>query len=252
METVSIITICYNCKDSLLRTVQSVISQNYSQKEYIIVDGGSTDGSMEAIAPYREHIDQLLSERDDGIYDALNKGIRMSHGEWVVCMNAGDVFASPDILSQVLSEEIPKEVTFLYSDYWMQTADGGRVKGIADRDKGNLLHQSCIYRRCLHEKYGYYLVTHPYIVSDLLFFLSVPAEQFKKVPVEISINDEGGVSQQGLWSSEGALALKTVFHIESLSSAWRRYMSLRLRRAVPYSWRRWIRKHILPKHRGDR
>ena len=74
MDKISIITICYNCMDDLRMTVESVISQHYPDKEYIIIDGGSTDGTLDVIRQYEEHITSYVSEPDNGIYDALNKG----------------------------------------------------------------------------------------------------------------------------------------------------------------------------------
>ena len=88
----SIATVCYNEKD-IGRTCESIVSQSCQDFEWIVVDGGSTDGSLEVIKHYKERIDILISEPDNGIYDAMNKGIRLAKGKWINFMNGGDTFA---------------------------------------------------------------------------------------------------------------------------------------------------------------
>lgn len=96
----------YNAESVLAETIESVLAQEYPAVEYIIVDGASTDGSWEVVQEYKEEVDRAISEPDDGIYDAMNKGAELATGEWVIYMNAGDQFASRNALSsmrQVLS-----------------------------------------------------------------------------------------------------------------------------------------------------
>lgn len=101
--SISVITICYNAGALLLHTVESVCSQSYPHIEYIVIDGASSDGSLDTIAAYRDRIHQLISEPDKGIYDAMNKGLMLATGDYVCFMNAGDAFASSDTLSLALS-----------------------------------------------------------------------------------------------------------------------------------------------------
>lgn len=222
-ERISIITICYNCKDDLQRTLQSVASQRYANKEYIVVDGGSTDGSCELLDAHAAQIDVLVSEPDDGIYDALNKGIQRATGEWILCLNAGDVFASDHVLQDVLGQGVPGDKSFLYSDFYLVQPDGTRQLRLTDRSRGELHHQNAIYRRRLHEQYGYYVVTHPYIVSDLLFFLAVPEQAFLKVDTPIALVKAGGVSDQQ-WCTEQAWAAKIIYGMESFASVFVKYL----------------------------
>ena len=103
----SIVTVCYNEKD-IGRTCESIVSQSCQDFEWIVVDGGSTDGSLEVIKHYKERIDILISEPDNGIYDAMNKGIRLAKGKWINFMNGGDTFADifcvlPEITRQQTS-----------------------------------------------------------------------------------------------------------------------------------------------------
>lgn len=100
---VSVVTVVYNAVDKIAATLESVLDQRYEALEYIVVDGGSTDGTMEIINRYRDRLDIVISEKDNGIYDALNKGIALAGGEWIGIMNAGDCFASNDVLSRLFS-----------------------------------------------------------------------------------------------------------------------------------------------------
>ncbi len=100
---VTIVTVVYNSIDSIEETILSVINQDYNDKEYIIIDGGSTDGTIEIIKKYETRIDNWISEKDKGIYDAMNKGIIMANGEWVNFMNSGDCFFDHTTLSTIFS-----------------------------------------------------------------------------------------------------------------------------------------------------
>ena len=97
----SIITINYNNKDGLKKTIESVINQSYKDFEYIIIDGGSTDGSVDVIRQYADKINYWVSEPDKGIYNAMNKGIMQAHGEFLNFMNSGDCFYNNQTLERV-------------------------------------------------------------------------------------------------------------------------------------------------------
>ena len=220
---ISVITICYNCRSDLEQTVNSVLAQTYANVEYIIVDGGSTDGTLAMMDKYRDRITTFISEHDDGIYDALNKGVRAATGEWIICMNAGDTFAKPTTLADVFAQQIADGTTVLYSDFLLCHADGNRTLRQTDRRKGEIHHQNIIYRRRLHETFGYYVVTHPYIVSDLLFFLAIPPEQFLKLPTPIALVKAGGVSD-GQWCAEQAWAAKMIYGMDTIPGIFKKYL----------------------------
>ena len=97
-KKVSVITVNYNNLKGLKRTISSVLSQSFSDFEYIIVDGGSSDGSKEYIESKQEYINQWVSEKDHGVYNAMNKAIRMAQGEYCIFMNSGDHFFSSQSL----------------------------------------------------------------------------------------------------------------------------------------------------------
>ncbi|RFZ95307.1 glycosyltransferase [Mucilaginibacter conchicola] len=98
---ISVITVCYNAVTTIERCIKSVVSQQYPNVEYIIIDGGSADGTLEVISHYREHISVLVSEKDEGIYDAMNKGLELSSGEIIGVLNADDFFSEENILTVV-------------------------------------------------------------------------------------------------------------------------------------------------------
>ena len=99
----SIITVNYNDAEGLERTIKSVMSQSFKDFEFIIIDGGSTDASVDVIKKYEDKIDYWVSERDGGIYPGMNKGLRQAKGEYVNFMNGGDSYYSPDVLNAIFA-----------------------------------------------------------------------------------------------------------------------------------------------------
>jgi glycosyltransferase involved in cell wall biosynthesis len=99
----SVITVVYNNVRDIERTMQSVINQTYEAIEYIVIDGASTDGTLEVIKRYESRIARLISEKDKGIYDAMNKGLKLATGDYVIFMNSGDEFYAPDTVQKVFA-----------------------------------------------------------------------------------------------------------------------------------------------------
>lgn len=97
---ISVITVCYNAAASLEETMLSVLNQTYDKVEYIVIDGGSKDGTLDIIKKYANRLAYWTSEPDKGIYDAMNKGISKATGNWVNFMNAGDLFIDNEVLSK--------------------------------------------------------------------------------------------------------------------------------------------------------
>lgn len=102
---ISVITVCYNSVDNIEKTILSVISQTYKNIEYIIIDGGSMDGTLDVINKYKDKIAYFITEPDKGIYDAMNKGVKSATGDWVNFMNAGDVFVDEEVLNSIFSND---------------------------------------------------------------------------------------------------------------------------------------------------
>jgi glycosyltransferase involved in cell wall biosynthesis len=113
---ISIITVCYNSEATIEAALKSVLDQTYSDIEYIVIDGGSTDQTLPILEKYREQIAQLVSEPDNGIYYALNKGISMASGELIGILHSDDFYSSPDILSHVQAALEKNNAEGVYGD----------------------------------------------------------------------------------------------------------------------------------------
>lgn len=113
---ISVVTVCYNAVKDIEKTILSVINQTYPNIEYIIIDGGSKDGTMDVVNRYKDKIDVIVSEPDKGIYDAMNKGIDRATGEWINFMNAGDCFMEEDTINKVFTKDIDECKSVLYGD----------------------------------------------------------------------------------------------------------------------------------------
>jgi glycosyltransferase involved in cell wall biosynthesis len=117
---VSVITVCYNAESVIKMTIDSVLAQSSLNFEYIIIDGASTDGTYDIVEKYQQSFYDRgirfthISERDGGIYPAMNKAIQLCQGEWVIFMNAGDYFASASVLNDVFSSVIPEDTSVIY------------------------------------------------------------------------------------------------------------------------------------------
>lgn len=175
MKKLSIVTICYNNAEGLKKTFNSVFSQKRDLFEYVVVDGGSNDGSKELIDSFRSNIDRWVSEKDGGIYDALNKGWRMSEGEYVIFMNAGDRFADADVV-EVALKKLQPGIGIAFGDAQLEDERGiYRTKTHPEKIKSSWLikevvaHQSQFIRRSLLEKNGGYDLQYK-VASDYAFF----------------------------------------------------------------------------------
>lgn len=126
----SVITVCYNAQATLEDTIQSVIAQTYHHVEYIIVDGASKDRTLSIINRYRDRIATVVSEPDKGLYDAMNKGLRLATGDYVCFLNAGDSFHEDDTLQQMVHtlRELTELPDVLYGETELVDAEGHFVR----------------------------------------------------------------------------------------------------------------------------
>ena len=113
---ISVITVCLNSERTIERTIQSLLSQNQKDVEYIVIDGGSDDRTNEILDSYKEHIDILVSEKDKGLYDALNKGIRLSNGEIIGILHSDDVYEHENVLSRITNTMSNNDIDMCFSD----------------------------------------------------------------------------------------------------------------------------------------
>lgn len=116
MQKISIITVCYNSSETIEATIQSVLSQDYSHVEYILVDGGSTDDTLNIIASYKDKIATVVSEKDDGIYFAINKGIALATGDVIGILHADDFYTDTTVISKVMNAFETLGVDTVYGD----------------------------------------------------------------------------------------------------------------------------------------
>ena len=116
---ISVVTICYNAKNDLEKTILSVLSQTYQDIEYIIIDGGSTDGTVDIIHKYSERLFYWISEPDKVIYDAMNKGMDRATGSWINFMNAGDTFCDNEVIKNIFGYNDLSDYSVIYGDCYV-------------------------------------------------------------------------------------------------------------------------------------
>ena len=157
--TLSIITINYNNRDGLQKTIDSVLAQKWTNYEWIIIDGGSTDGSRELIERYQEHFAYWCSEPDKGVYNAMNKGIAQAKGKYINFMNSGDTFYDAETLKNVFQEE--RTVDIIYGDWLEEYYDRADLRGIPQNKlfsmlwSLNICHQAMFIKAKLLKEKGY-------------------------------------------------------------------------------------------------
>ncbi len=207
---VSIITINRNNAHGLKKTMQSVLSQTVKDIQYVVVDGASTDGSIGVIQKYAESFgDELkwISEPDKGIYNAMNKGIRMASGQYVQFLNSGDCLAFDDVTERML-EELKKNnyPAILYGNMLKDMPDGRvmRDKCFAGQEisflgfyTGTLNHSPAYIRKDLFEKYGFY-DENLRIVSDWKWYLQaiiLGEEKPVYTDIDVTLFDMHGISE---------------------------------------------------------
>jgi glycosyltransferase involved in cell wall biosynthesis len=125
---ISLITVTRNAETTIQRCIESVLSQDYANVEYIVIDGLSTDGTVKIISQYESRIGHFTSERDAGIYDAMNKGIKIATGDIVGILNADDCFADKTVLSAVAKAFINDEIDALYGNLEYVKSDGSIIR----------------------------------------------------------------------------------------------------------------------------
>jgi glycosyltransferase involved in cell wall biosynthesis len=170
---VSVITVCYNAGHLLSKTINSVLEQSYQQLEYIIIDGSSTDNTIEVKEPYAHKIYKFISEPDSGLYDAMNKGIKQASGDLILFLNAGDYFVSKTVVEFTVSKMNLKAAELFFGRIvW----NDPRTKDIVLSDHSwcnftwnlkdsNFPHPATFYKRKLFETIGYFDLSYP-IAAD--------------------------------------------------------------------------------------
>lgn len=215
MSLFSIITVCFNSENTIERTIKSIFQQQFSNYEYIIVDGGSKDCTLEIIKRYEPLFEgrmKWISEPDNGIYDAMNKGILKATGKYVWIVNSDD-YIEPDAL-EYLSDHMSKEqdgIVYCGSLRYFDEETGNTLftesmnertcKRAFKLDQTNVVHPATIVGKTIYEKYGYY-DEHYRILADCewahrVYKENVPFVFFDKILTNMS---NGGVSGSQSWS----------------------------------------------------
>jgi glycosyltransferase involved in cell wall biosynthesis len=160
MLSLSVVTICYNCLEELPGTVESVREQTYNELEHIVIDGDSDDGTAEWLAEHEEWFDILLSEQDEGRYNAMNKGLERATGDYVMFLNAGDEFRTDSVIEELLTRpEIQAEQPNIISGRIELTIDDEPLNFTRPWQSGKegpgLPHPATLVDRELHQRYPF-------------------------------------------------------------------------------------------------
>jgi len=188
----------FNDAKGLEGTIKNVINQTYDNIEYIIIDGGSTDGTIDVIKKYEDKISHWVSEPDKGIYDAMNKGINLVTGDWINFMNAGDVFFDKSVVEKVVPI-LSNDIIIAYGDTILDHGDYTSLRHDLDLSKmcyGQVLgHQSSFVNAIYHKKNLFSMKYE--IAGDYDFFLNAYIKNkdgFKKIPIVVSVFSMDGAS----------------------------------------------------------
>lgn len=209
MPKISIITINFNDANGLEKTIVSVLNQVYLDFEYIVIDGNSTDGSKAVILKYKDQLTYWVSEPDNGIYNAMNKGINVANGDYLLFMNSGDVLVDDTAILNGCTEKLVEDIVafdcFLEKDNQII----GRRTHIENPTlfyvyKKGFKHQSTFIKRSLFQKVGLYNESYT-IAGDYEFWIRSflePTTTSKSYTIPIAVFQLNGISQQGYWGLE--------------------------------------------------
>ncbi len=251
---ISVVTACFNSYTTIEATIQSVIGQKYSNIEHIIIDGGSSDNTHSILNRYKCNFSHLIIERDDGIYDAMNKGIQLSSGDVICLLNSDDVFASDDVLSRVALEftQHPRAEALLSNithvdtdDLWGEPLRIGSTKYFAPwhlRFGFNPPHPGLFLRSEVYKKYGLFELGYS-ISADYEYIVRLFVTRrinYVKTNIHSVIMREGGVSTSG-WSSTHIIS-KEMVRACLKNNVMTNYLLVSLRLPIKLVTQVWLRK----------
>ena len=187
---ISIITVCLNEIGNIEKTCESIIEQSYDDYEWIVIDGGSNDGTIEYLSNFQDRILHFVSEKDEGIYDAMNKGIKLSSGKYVIFLNGGDYFFSKSSLN-IFEDNRTEDL--IYGD--LKYHNSNDIKKYPEKislqyfKKNMLPHQAIFYKRDLFDKLGLYdqsyIIAGDYEFNTRIFKLSSPTYSHIEKPITV-------------------------------------------------------------------
>ena len=207
MANLSIITVVYNCLEGFKKTADSISSQSYSDLEWIVVDGGSTDGTKDYIISHSHLITRWISEPDNGIFDAMNKGIKLATGAWVTFMNADDTYTSTSTLATIFNHKSLTHHDFIYSDMILIGANNQRVRPIkAERltrlsiSKGMIAcHQGMFVKRSICPSYSTHLTYQGDLDWTISILKSIPQSHILYIPIHTVFYKSDGFSNHHIY-----------------------------------------------------
>jgi glycosyltransferase involved in cell wall biosynthesis len=257
LPKISVVTINFNMATELAQTIGSVLDQDYPNIEYIIIDGGSTDGSIDVIRRYADRVVYWISERDDGRYYAMNKGVKATTGDWIIFINSGDCFHDTRVVSDVFLKEPHHNADVVYGHVLRRYSKEAVEREIPAQPLSVLplrmpcSHQSMFARREM-------LLDHPFslelsIAADHDFVLRamIAGARFHKVDRIISVFSTGGISDRLRFEAlrQNRMVLRrlnmmtpklsithAVMLVRALGGAW-------LKRVLPLPLTTWILKN---------
>lgn len=204
----SIITVNLNNLHGLQKTMNSILSQTSHDYEWIVIDGGSTDGSKELIEQNTEHITYWVSEPDTGIYNAMNKGIKAAQGDYLNFLNSGDYYVSNEIVKHL--SDIGSQNDVIYADTVFVDGEGHEVGRQSPPEyiqlsyfwSNNFNHQSVFYNRRCFDNYMYNEQNRIYSDKESYMYLLYHGFSFKKWNQVVAYCEAGGLSSKGNGSDE--------------------------------------------------
>jgi len=210
MLRVSVITVCYNAADTIESTITSVLNQSYSNIQYIIIDGNSTDDTMDIVNKYANKISKIVSESDKGLYDAINKGIALADGEVIGILNADDVFFDNSTIAKIMThfeydtnlKSVIGDIAFINNNKILRYYSSKYWSTLSFRFGIMPPHPSFYCRRDLFIKYGNYRTDFK-IAADfelLLRFILIKKVNYKYINNIIVLMKPGGLSTKTLFS----------------------------------------------------
>ncbi|MDD2714828.1 MAG: glycosyltransferase family 2 protein [Candidatus Wallbacteria bacterium] len=201
LPMISVVTVVFNSASTIEKTIISIINQTYKNFEYIVIDGGSSDGTINVINKYRDKINCIISEKDEGISDAFNKGVRNSSGDWIIFINSGDTFIADSILDKVHSHLLQTDFDVIYGKINLvntynctQLICGKPFDRKTFLKRMNIPHQATFHNKNLYLKYGFYSTDYR-IAMDYDLLLRVKDLKVLFINEVISNMSAGGVSQ---------------------------------------------------------
>ena len=214
----SIITINLNNSEGLAKTIKSILSQTFIDYEFLIVDGSSSDKSIEIINQHKDKLKFWISEQDNGIYNAMNKGILKSTGEYCFFLNSGDFFTNERVLENIFKSEFKEDIIFgnllvLLNGKVVGKSRGKKKLTFIDIYSSILKHQSSFIRRDLFEKFGLYNERLK-IIADWEFFLKTVGfggASYRYMDIDVACFDNNGISNNStaLISEERSIVIST-------------------------------------------